>query len=422
MCRFFALVPAVFIAITSPAAMAQTIEQTYEGIESQHPSVQSARLSINLAEEAMISAQAARSVQISAGVSTQLQSMNTDRPFGGLPGETFLGSAQIEAVLPLYRSGAITAGLDQAKLSIEAAELSLAATLQDLYLQGVNAHLTLYVAQENLQISDQNKTRLQRQFEAANTRLEAGVVTRTDVAFAEARFRAAEAEYAGAEAQLQSARAIYEQVTGIVPDQVALADAGMFEIPFEEGLADVRLSNPRLEFQAVQERIATTNIEISRSALGPSVDAFGSASIQDGSWDNQFRDETAVLGARVNVPLYTGGRTNSSIRQAITRREQVRLSTENLRNQLTADYASAWANHLAALSARTAAHQEIAAAEFALNGAETELRAGLRTTLEVLDQEQALLNAQLRLLEAEKNVYLTQSQILALMGRLGAAL
>ena len=172
----------------------------------------------------------------------------------------------------------------------------------------------------------------------------------------------------------------------------------------------------------MQERIATTNIEISRSALGPSVDAFGSASIQDGSWDNQFRDETAVLGARVNVPLYTGGRTNSSIRQAITRREQVRLSTENLRNQLTADYASAWANHLAALSARTAAHQEIAAAEFALNGAETELRAGLRTTLEVLDQEQALLNAQLRLLEAEKNVYLTQSQILALMGRLGAAL
>jgi len=68
MCRFFGLVPAVLIAITSPAAMAQTIEQTFEGIESQHPSVQSARLSINLAEEAMISAQAARSVQISAGV------------------------------------------------------------------------------------------------------------------------------------------------------------------------------------------------------------------------------------------------------------------------------------------------------------------------------------------------------------------
>ena len=204
MCRFFALVPAVLVALASPFAAAQTIEQTFEGIESQHPSVQSARLNINLAEEAMISAHAARALQISAGVSTQLQSMNTDRPFGGLPGETFLGSAQIEAVLPLYRSGAISAGLDQAQLSIEAAELTLAATLQDLYLQGVNAHLTLYVAQENLEISKQNRDRLQKQFEATNTRFDAGVVTRTDVAFAEARYRGAEAEYAGAEAQNSS--------------------------------------------------------------------------------------------------------------------------------------------------------------------------------------------------------------------------
>ena len=73
-------------------------------------------------------------------------------------------------------------------------------------------------------------------------------------------------------------------------------------------------------------------------------------------------------------------------------------------------------------STNTSGGIDVAAAEFALNGAEIELRAGLRTTLEVLDQEQAYLNAQLRLLETEKNVYLTQSQILALMGRLGPAL
>jgi outer membrane protein len=73
---------------------------------------------------------------------------------------------------------------------------------------------------------------------------------------------------------------------------------------------------------------------------------------------------------------------------------------------------------IAAREAIAASRSRVAAAEVALEGAQQELAVGTRITLDVLDQERELLEAQLRLVESERALYLAVHQLLAAIGRL----
>ncbi|MAI92081.1 TolC family protein [Ponticaulis sp.] len=412
---------ALGVMLAAPDANAQTLQETLRLTLINNPAIAAAEIELELAEETLLVARAARSIEISTGVTTQLQSVSSNRLFGALAGETFISQASIEASIPIFTAGEIAATISQARYSLEAAEYALAAQKQETLLSAINAHLGVQFAAEQVAIREQNLIRLERQLNAARDRFEAGVVTRTDTALAEARWRGAEAQLAGAQAELEGARARYLQITGESATQPALEGlpVGM-PVSIDEGIDRLLEENPNLQRYVALEFMAGEAIRIAESRQRPRVELFGSASIQDGRWDNEFRDESAILGARASMPLYTGGRLQSAVRQAGMDRAQLRLRRDDARNQLIAMFAEAWAQHRAATSSAIAAREEVRANEVALEGAEIEVSVGLRTTLDLLDQEQELLEAQLRLIDAEKNVYLSASQILALLGALGA--
>ena len=416
----------IFLSVAGLAivqsAHAQTVQETMQSALQYHPAIETAEIDIELASEALISARAARSIQISAGVTSQLQSQSTDRAFGIDIGETWVNQASVEASVPLFTSGEIPAGIAQAEHALDAARYALSARRQDVLASAIEAHLNVDFARRAVRIRERNLERLRRQFEAAGDRFEAGVVTRTDVSLAEARLRGAEAELSAAGAALTAAWAQYSRLTGQEGEGTlaAVTQSDLNELPssLTEALELLRLQNPSLNRFSALDQLAGASVQVAQSQRGVRVEAFGSAALQTGTWDNDFNDSNAVLGARARIPLYTGGRLESAVRQANLNRQQIRYQREDTRLSLTAALSEVWAAHIAAQSGVVAATQEIEANRTALEGAEIEVSVGLRTTLDLLDQEQQLLESELRLVDAERSVYVTASRILALLGSL----
>ncbi|HBJ91965.1 MAG TPA: hypothetical protein DDZ43_03720, partial [Hyphomonadaceae bacterium] len=166
----------------------------------------------------------------------------------------------------------------------------------------------------------------------------------------------------------------------------AVTQSDLNELPssLTEALELLHLQNPTLSRFSALEQLAGAAVQVAESQRGVRVEAFGSAALQTGTWDNDFNDSNAVLGARARIPLYTGGRLESAVRQANLNRQQIRYQREDARLSLTAALSEVWAAHIAAQSGVVAATQEIEANRTALEGAEIEVSVGLRTTLDLL--------------------------------------
>ena len=406
----------------SVSASAQTFEDTQRLARAHHPSLQQAKLEIDLAREDLFSARASRGVSLNVALSSAIQSVGTDRAFATDIGETFVNSAQIEAVLPLYTSGELTATIEQARNLVAASEAAFKSAEQSIQLAATDAHLSVYEASETVKVRDKNVERLQTQLTAARDRFDIGVITRTDVDVAEARFQAARAGQLAAVAELQAARASYLELTGTQPDTLVVPNKlPAFDRELDVLFSRIDTANYDLQQSKALEQVAELGIKAAESQRKLKVEAFGSAGFQDGSWNNNFLDRSATLGVRASRPIYTGGRLESAERKAVQQREQARLQTIQIRNRLLRELATAYARYQAALSAVTASEKEIKASQTALEGAEIEVGVGLRTTLQLLDQEQDLLDAELRLISARKSVFLSLSQIQAFLGELGVS-
>lgn len=403
-------------------AAAQDIEETKRLAVIHYPSLKQARIEIDLAKEGLVSARSARGVQVSLALSSAIQSIGTDRAFAIDTGETFLNSAQIEAVLPLYTSGELEASIEQARLLVDASDAAYHSAEQTILLAAISAHLDVAETAEAVRIREQNVARLKKQLDATRDRFDVGVLTRTDIALAEARYQASVAGQLSALATHEAALARYEELTGLRPTNLMMPDHSDEPFaPVSDLLDRLRSGNFDLVQLALLERVAGLGIEVARSQKKLKVEAFGNAGIQDGSWNNNFQDTSATMGVRASRPLYASGAFESAERQAIQRAERAKLQTVLVQNDLLRRLSSAIAEHKAARSAILASEKEVEAARTALEGAEIEVSVGLRTTLDLLDQEQDLLEAELRLIAAKKNVYLSLSQIEAFLGDLSVS-
>jgi outer membrane protein len=321
--------------------------------------------------------------------------------------------------MPLYTGGRIDAGIRQAEAGISASEAQLSAAVQTLMLDVVTAYSDVLRDRETIKIRENSVALLSEQVRAAKDRFDVGVVTRTDVAQAEARLEGAVAGLSGAEAQLEASEAGYEFLVGQPAGALApLPETPVLPETFDAALAIAIAENPDLLALRDNERVAREAVEAARGEMRPSVSIVGTAGYQENFEDN-FEDTSVAALAQATIPLYQGGRVSSSVRQAKLQASQARLQTQNAERQVRAQVAQSWFATLAAERAIIASERQVEAAEIAYEGAKEELAVGVRTTLDVLDQEQQLLEARLGLITARRDFYVASYQLLRSMGRLG---
>ena len=127
---------------------------------------------------------------------------------------------------------------------------------------------------------------------------------------------------------------------------------------------------------------------------------------------------SASIAAQLSVPLYQGGAEYAAMRQAKETLGQRRLDLDTARDQVQATVAQAWGQLDAAKASIVATQAQVAASEIALNGVREEARVGQRTTLDVLNAQQALVNARSALVTAQRDRVVASYTVLAAVGGL----
>ena len=434
MIRKSALISLSALFLTMPG-QSETLQQALDQAFQTNPALAAQRADVGVAREQLKQARGARAPTVELSGSTTYESLDSNQPIAFNTGDRPLASAQIQASLPLYTGGRINAGIEQAQAGILAANAQFDGVAQDLMLNVVTSYVDVLRDREAILIRANSVALLDEQLRAATDRFDVGFATRTDVKQAEARLQGARASLAGAEAQMEASLSIYELYVGnaagdldAVPQAPEIPDA--YEAALQSALAD----NPDLKALRQAERAAEQGVRSAQGATRPSLSLVGSASAQE-TFDveataisptmgvitlppDNYRDTQLRLMAQGSVPLFQGGILRSRVRAARLERDQARLQTINAERQITASIAQSWYGNIAAEQAITASERQVEAAEIAYEGAQEELSVGTRTTLDVLDQEQQLLEARLGLINARRDAYVATHQLLRAMGKL----
>ncbi len=414
--------------VSSSHAGAETLNDALTATYASNPTLQAARAELRATDEGVAQALSGWRPSISAtGTSQFSQSDNelaTGAGFGAINStrdDRTTNTAAVTVQQNIFRGGRTTAETRQAKSQVAAGRAQLAGTEQDVLLSAVTAYMDVLRDTATVALNRNNVTVLQRQLEASQDRFDVGEITRTDVAQSEARLSRSQSALIRAEANLTNSRAAYENVVGMAPGTLdAAPDLPPLPATEEEALAIAIANNPTLQAARFAEEASRHAIRSAKGALLPTLTVQGDYSYSEKPSSSLANSEAATVTGRLTVPLYQSGAVYSQVRQAKQLNSQQRLQIRAAMRSVEEGVASAWEAYRAANAQITSDREQVRANEIALDGVQQEAQVGSRTTLDVLDAEQELLDSRVALVTSERNAYVAAYQLLSATGRLSA--
>ena len=413
---------AVITGLGAPA-WAETLKDALALAYQTNPTLLAQRASQRALDESIVQARAGLrpSLDVTASASYSRSDSPGAPPLGGVV-ESDSGGVSVGLSQTIWSGGRIGHGISAAEANILAGRENLRDIEQSVLASVIQAYADVLRDVEILAIRQSNLGVLQRQLEEASARFEVGEITRTDVAQSESRLAQSESDLANARAQLSVSRAAYAAIVGQSPGDLAPMPV-LPGIPadFDSALEVALVDNPSVRSAAYTLEAAEANVAAAKAEYMPSARltaSYGGSTGDLGSMGDIVDNTRFQAGATISVPLFTGGLNSSRIAQARERANVAQINVEGeLRNTLQA-VSSAYAQSISSRSTLQAGEEAVRAATVAAEGVRQEAQVGLRTTLDVLNQELELRNAQITLATARRNQYVAQANLLAAMGRL----
>jgi outer membrane protein len=361
-------------------------------------------------------------VNANVGVSNQFTSQMTEVAPGLTQKDLYWTSPRsigITAEQKLFNGFQTANRTRAAESSVFTARETLRVIEQTVLLDAATVYMDVVRDAAILEVQRSNVRVLGETLRLTRGRFKLAEVTRTDVAQAEAQLAAGQSQMLRAESNLTTSKAVYRRVIGSKPGRL------------EPGLPVDRLSpralaaaieagttgNPAVTAAMYGVDVAQLQVKISEGALYPTVSLIGDVqrSHEVGLIPEQ---SSASVQLRVTVPIYQGGVEYSTVRQSKETLAQRRLDLATTRDQARATVVQVWGELEAAKAQIQAAQEQVRTAEVALNGIRMEARLGMRTTFDVLNAQQALVNAQLNLVTAQHDRVVGSYSLLSAVGRL----
>lgn len=315
--------------------------------------------------------------------------------------------------LLLWDAGRSQFAIEAAKETVLAVRQQLIQQEQQVLLDAVNAYVQVL---RDLRVADlrQNNLRLiTQELRAAQDRFEVGEVTRTDVAQAQARLAQARGDLVDAQGQLEITRELYKIAVGRPASALArVARLPTLPASLEAAKATARRINPLINQVQHQIRSAELNLAASKARIRPSISLEGSAG------HSSSANNTSSIGLVMNVPIYQGGQLTALTRKALASVHANKANLNQVVLQVEQGVANSWSQLFVANAQVDAADRQISAAQIAFDGVREEAKLGARTTLDVLDAEQVLLDARTSRVVFETQVYSAAYGLLASVGLL----
>ncbi|MEM9715061.1 MAG: TolC family outer membrane protein [Pseudomonadota bacterium] len=393
---------------------AQTLSEALEGAYQNNPSIQIARSSLLGADEDVAAALAAAGPQVNANASgNQTRSFETDTN-----AESW--SVDITATQNIYAGGRALLGIQAAELANLSARQDVIDIEQNVLLAAVQAFMDVRRDSDVVRLNQNTVRVLNEQLRAANDRFEVGEVTRTDVSQTEARLAAARATLEATRGQFNVSRETYRATIGGYPTSL-FEPSGLPSLPQSADQAeDIAInSHPRMLSAQFDQTAAELGLEIARRALRPTIT--GSVSLQRSNpVTSNNSSDSGSIGIQGSIPIYQSGALNSDIRAAAADLNAAKSALQLAALTTKQSVRSAYANWQASVASIGASDEQVRAARIAFDGVSEEASLGARTTLDVLDAEQELRNAQSNLISAKRDEVVARFSVLAEMGQLTA--
>ena len=322
------------------------------------------------------------------------------------------GSIALSMDLTVFDNGVTRLAQEVAKETVLGLRAALLQVEQQVLLDAVQAYMEMIRATQFVSLRENNVELITEELRAAEDRFEVGEATRTNVSIAEARLSAARGNLAAAEGDLAVARETYRSVVGSYPGELEWPASPPVTANSEDNAKRIAVrTHPWIKEAQRSVNAAEVTVRRARAALGLTVTTGLNLSMNDQS----VHGYSANL--RASLPVFRGG-WDATLRQAEARRDAARADLLQSVVNVELGVGTAW-SRLQVSAARTeASAQQVTASQLAYDGAREEARFGSRTTLDVLNAEQELLDARSSHISAQIEQYVSQYSLLSAMGML----
>lgn len=407
------LIPLALLLATSPMlAHAENLLDAYRQAYANDPTLAQSQAQRLVTAEGVPQARSTLLPQLNASLSLQQRqgsSGTIDTTTGGVTVPTSLGHARTrnigvtltQTILDFSKYANLAAAHSQA----DSQDAQYQAAVQDLMIRVSQAYFNILTAQDAVAYNKAYEQSLARELDQANQRFKVGLSAITDVQDAKAQHDSATAQLITARNQLDDFREALSQITG---QPVGTLEVLRDKLPMDPPQPNDQATwvkqalddNPSVLAQRYNVDAAEHNISAARAGRLPTIDAsvnYGKSAswYQNGSVPEAFRRDggSTTIGVTLNVPIFSGGFTQSRVRQSIYQRDGAQDSLEITRRQIIRNTRNYFRSVLAGISEVEATKAAVTSSGSALKATQAGFEVGTRNIVDVLNSQVELTNA-----------------------------
>lgn len=406
------LMLSISLGIFSMAANADGLHQIYQQALTGDPQIKQAKANRDAQFEAISESRATLLPQITGSVS--LGNSAANRPHDGegfQTGDHWGGTAGLSLTQEIYSQGSWLS-LSLSEKAASRSDAQLAAAQQGLILRVANAYFDVLKASDNLSFVKAEKRAIERQLEQTKQRHEVGLTAFTDVHEAQAQFDSSTANEILAQNTLDNSLDALTEITGLKHSALDILNTATFSpaLPAPatttEWIKLAEENNLSILDQRLAVDIAKERINLSKSGhmptLGASADLNHSYNQDPANATPQGHGhgQSASIGLKLSVPIYSGGRTTSQVNQARFGYVASAQSLEQEHRAVVRSIRNNFNNVRASIASIKAFAQAAKSADSALKSTEAGFEVGTRTIVDVLNSTRQVYNARKQLANA----------------------
>lgn len=285
------------------------------------------------------------------------------------------------------------ANLKAAHSAANAQDATYEAALQNLYVRVTAAYFTVLNDEDQLTFAKANEDAYKRQFDQADQQYKVGLSAITNVYQAKAYYENAKTQSIAAQNTLDNDKEALRVITGTpVGDLKKLRDDLPMDPPTpadpQAWVKQAVQDNPTLLAQKDSVETANHNITAARSGHLPTISAnvsYGKSAswYQNGNLSSSNRPSTTI-GLTLSVPIFSGGATQSRVRQSIYQRDAATDAMELQRRQVVQDTLNYYRSVIAGISQVESGKASVDSGQKALEATRAGFEVGTQTFTDVL--------------------------------------
>ena len=311
----------------------------------------------------------------------------------------------LSLTMPIYTGGQLEGAIKAADLAMNANELGLELSKQQVKAATMSAYYQALQAKNQIKVAQDSVNTLTEHLKNVNAQYTVGTVAKSDVLGTQVQMANAEQNLINANNSYDVAIASLNNVMGLPTDtELNLTDSldyNVYEIPLEECTAYARSNRPDVLIADYQVAIAEAGVQQAKAGYMPKVSAQASKSwagedpFGSDETDQRYgQNNNWTAGVVLSWDIWDNNVTQSKVNQSKAAVAKAEAAAENTRQSGDLEVRTAYLNLKAAEKSINTTQVAVDKAQEDYKIAQVRYAAGVGTNLDVMDAEEKLAQAQ----------------------------